>query len=65
MKLFKTLKTRKTKKAETKEYKVIYNDDVIGWAITEKIFKTEEEAKQYIEARRKNNIDPSVDWFIL
>lgn len=64
MKLFKTLKARKTKATET-EYRVIYNDNVIGWATTEKTFETEEEAKQYIETRRRNNTDPSVDWFII
>lgn len=64
MKLFKILKTRKTKATET-EYKVIYNDNVIGWASTDATFKTEEEAKQYIEAKRKNNTDSTVDWFIL
>lgn len=65
MKLFKMLKTRKTETTETKEYRVIYNDNVIGWASTDATFKIEEEAKQYIEAKRKNNTDPSVDWFIL
>lgn len=60
MKLFK----RKAKATET-EYRVIYNDSIIGWATTVETFKTEEEAKQYIETRRRNNNDPSVDWFII
>jgi hypothetical protein len=60
MKLFK----RRTKATET-EYRVIYDDSILGWATTEKTFETEEEARQYIEARRKNNTDPSVNWFII
>lgn len=55
---------RKAKATETR-YTVIYNDSVIGWATTEKTFETEEEAKEYIEARRRNNTDYSVDWFII
>lgn len=65
MKLIEMLRTRKTRTTETKEYRVIYNDNVIGWATTEKVFNIEEEAKQYVEARRESNTDPSVDWFIL
>jgi hypothetical protein len=65
MKLFKMLKSKKTETTEAKKYRVIYNDSVIGWASTETTFKTEEEAERYIEARRKNNTDPSIDWFIL
>jgi hypothetical protein len=55
---------RKAKATET-VYRVIYDDSILGWATTEKIFKTEEEARQYIEIKRKNNTDPSVDWFII